>query len=129
MNIQVQNISDVSPDEASKVWEGEILLESLCDSSVLDSLCVKTIEEIQDDDGLWHVYHVVCGEDQVSSMGAFLQDGPWFVHFLNGDEIAVVFKDAYFKFLHTDIETIEKVKEHSRTLGVPEEELNFFIEN
>lgn len=113
----------------SAVWEGEILLESLRDSTVLDTLCVKTIEEIQDDEGVWHVYRVLCTEGQVSSLGAFLQDGPWFIHFLNGERIAVVFKDAYFKFLHTDTETIEKVKEYSRTLGIPEDELNFFIEN
>lgn len=110
-------------------WKGEILLESLRDTSLIDTLRVNSVEEIQDDDGIWHVYHVSVEESQIVEIGAFIKEGPWFIHFLNGEETIVVFKDALFKFLHTDMETINNVKEHGRSLGIPEEELDFSIKN
>lgn len=108
-------------------WKGEILLESLSDTSILDTIDVERIEELSDDDGVWHVYHVALEEHFVGSIGAFLKDGPWFIHFGDGKETIVAFKDAYFKFLDTDNETINEVKEYGRKLQIPEEELNFTV--
>jgi hypothetical protein len=110
-------------------WKGEILLESLSDVSLLDTLDVERIEEIKDDDGLWHVYHISLEEDRIASVGPLLKEGPWFIHFGNGEEIIVLFKDALFKFLQKDKDTIEKVKEHGRERHIPEEELNFSVES
>ncbi len=108
-------------------WKGEILLESLNDSSLLNTLQVDSIQEINDDDGLWHVYHVSLEEVQMGNVGSYLKEGPWFIHFGNGKEICVVFKDAYFQFLNTDTETIDRVKEYGRKMYVPEEELQFTL--
>jgi hypothetical protein len=106
-------------------WKGEILLESLSDTSLLDTLKVDSIEEIKDDDGVWHVYKVSLEESQIEDAGPFLKEGPWFIHFWNTEEMIVVFKDAYFRFLHTDKKGIQDVREYGRKMNIPEEELVF----
>jgi hypothetical protein len=106
-------------------WKGEILLETLSDASLLDTLTIESIEELRDEDGLWHNYHVVVKDYQIASLGSFLKDGPWFMHFENEDQTVVVFKDRYFTFLTADQEAANKAKEHGRTLDIPEEEMQF----
>lgn len=108
-------------------WKGEILLESLKNPSVLDALHVESAQEIEDEDGLWHVYTVSLKEDQIATLGAFLKDGPWFMHFVNEEKTAVVFKDACFVVLDNDQESIKKIKEHARSLCIPEEELRLTV--
>jgi hypothetical protein len=110
---------------SSMKWKGEILLESLHDSRLLDTLHIDSIEEIQDDDGLWHVYCVSLEEPQIAALGVSIKEGPWFIHFTKGEEMIVVFKDAYFKFSTTDRGSIEKVREHGRKMHIPEEEMQF----
>ena len=108
-------------------WKGEVLLESLEDPKVLDTLQVDSVQEITDQDGIWHVCTVIVTNDQLKTVSSYLKDGPWFMHFGNGKETAVVFKDTVFTFSSSDRETLEKVKECARKLHIPEEELNFSI--
>lgn len=108
-------------------WKGEILLETLSDASVLDALSVARVEEIRDADGLWHNYHVSVKEAEIAILGAFLKDGPWFMHFVRDRETAVVFKNAFFVFSEEDEETRRQVKEYAKALRIPEEELQFAV--
>jgi hypothetical protein len=109
----------------STKWKGEILLESLSDTSLLDTFDIERIEEIKDNDGVWHIYHVLVREDQIASLASVIKDGPWFIHFQNTEEMIVVFKNAHFRFFRNNEKSIQDVKEYGRKMYIPEEELAF----
>lgn len=108
-------------------WKGEILLETLNDASLLDMVAIESVEEIQDEDGLWHNYHVSVKEDQIASLGSFLKDGPWFMHFGKEDQTVVVFKNRNFIFHNDDERAIQEVKEYAKLMHIPDEELQFGV--
>jgi hypothetical protein len=49
------------------------------------------------------------------------------MHFWNGNEVIAVFKDKSFEFMYDRKETWKSAVEHGRSLGIPEEQLNFVV--
>lgn len=107
-----------------KVYEGTIIKESLKNASILDDL--RIISEWQDED--WHLYKVEVGEEYFERLSSALLDGPWYMHFWNGNDIAVVFKSRVFHIKANDRTTWSLAVEYGKSLGIPESQLDFLIE-
>ncbi len=108
------------------VYKGIIIENSLRDTSILASLT----KEKSWVDGDWKLHSVLVSPNQITQISQALADGPWYTHFwIPGEKtIKVVFRDRVFDIDSTKKETWKTALEYGRTLGIPEEQLDFPIE-
>lgn len=108
-----------------KSYQGTIIENSLLNKSVLKDLNILKTYQMED----WLLHDVLVNEEQVEKLGKFLRDGPWYMHFWedNRDDIVVVFKDKNFRIKHSNRETWREAIEHGKTIGIPEEQLDFLV--
>lgn len=114
-----------------KSYLGTIIKESLSDDIALTFFTVKKIEETDDEiiEDRWHIYYVEAQKENIEKLSSYIKEGPWYAHFWNDTEMIVVFKNKVFAFLREDRESYVSVKEHGRSLGIPEEQLDFVIKD
>lgn len=103
---------------------GTIIENSLVDTSIVSKLTIT--RTWYDDD--WLLHDVLVDEAVAEGLGIYLKDGPWYMHFYAGDSVLVVFKDRIFHIRHSQKETWNEALAYGRTLGIPEEQLDFQIE-
>lgn len=106
--------------------KGTIIENSLQDKSILDRLQIE--KTWQDDD--WVLHDVLVDEDVVQTIGQYLSDGPWYIHFWEEgkDDVLVVFKTKIFHIKYSDKTTWIEAVMHGRSIGIPDEQLDFEIE-
>jgi len=103
--------------------KGIIIENSLDDLDALGQLQVEDTRQ----EGDWTVHTVTAPHTQIPDIARCLKDGPWYMHFWDseGDELIVVYKTRTFRASRTDPATLEGAKAHGRSIGIPEEELDF----
>ena len=107
-------------------YQGTIVENSLADTSVLSQL--KVLKSWSS--GKWKLHRVTATKEQVRSIGTFLADGPWYIHFWadNREDVVVVFKEKIFFIKHSDKSTWKEAVSYGKLLGIPEEQLDFLID-
>lgn len=106
--------------------KGVIIENSLKDKSIItEAEIIRTWE-----DGSWKLREVKIAREWAEKLGAYLDDGPWYLHFWEpgSDEVLVVFKDKNFWIKHSDKNTWDEVLEYGKSIGIPEEQLDFPID-
>ena len=103
---------------------GTIVENSLANKSVLVDL--QIVKTRTDED--WILHDVVINESQIESIQKSLSEGPWYVHFWEGDNIVVVYKDKIFNIQKSDTSTWSEAIQYGKNLSIPEEQLDFLSE-
>lgn len=80
-------------------------------------------------DGSWTLHNVFVDEETALKIGNYLADGPWYIHFwkTGDDNVLVVFKNKNFWIKHSDKSTWTEAVSHGKSMGIPEEQLDFLI--
>jgi hypothetical protein len=107
-------------------YKGIIIEESLENPDFLKD--IKIVENTVSEDGEWHMYTVVVSIENLEQLTQNLKDGKWYAHFWNERDVIAVFKGKMFKFNFDDKSTWKDVLVYGRSLGVPEEQLDFPID-
>jgi len=108
------------------MFVGTIIGESLQNPEFVKSL--KIIEQHYDQDSDWHLYKVEVTRDQIEEISKSLDEGTWYAHFWNGDDVVVAFKNITFEFSHKDQKSWLPAVNYGKSLGIPGEQLNFPID-
>ncbi|MBP9771596.1 MAG: hypothetical protein KBD16_01585 [Candidatus Pacebacteria bacterium] len=106
--------------------KGTIIENSLRDTSILDQVKIEKTWR----DGDWILHNVLVDEDTALNVGQYLSDGSWYIHFWESgkDNVLVVFKDRVFRIKYSDKTTWVDAVKHGRSIGIPDEQLDFQIE-
>lgn len=114
---------------------GIVMQESLLDKGVLDRLQIvgtETVdagEPVADQPHRWTLLHFEAAAQEAGALAEALQTalaaGPWYVDFVVGDEHIVVFSDAVFGYLRRDAGEAQRARDHGRTHGLPESQLDW----
>lgn len=105
------------------MFKGTIIQNSLADKSILDK--VKIVKTWQDKD--WTLHDVLVEENQLEELQKSLADGPWYMNFWKGNDMKVVYKDKIFDIKISDKSTWMDAISHGKSIGIPEEQLDFLI--
>ncbi len=105
------------------MYKGTIVENSLVDKNVLNK--VEIIKTWKDED--WVLHDVLVKEAQLEELGKSLSDGPWYMNFWipDGDDMKVVYKNKIFDLKMSDKSTWVEAMEYGRSIGIPEEQLDF----
>lgn len=106
------------------MWSGTIIEQSLVDTNILQLLNVTK----KWTSGKWVLYDVAVEEDVVPLIQKSLGDGPWYVHLWKDSDMFVIFKGGVFKVSRYDTSTWREAIKHGRSIGIPEEQLDFLTE-
>lgn len=117
------------------MYKGSIISESLKEPSFINKLKVYRVKIGEEDEeiprenriGRWHLYWVEVSEDEIKEISKELKEG-WYAHFWQNKKVIVIFKDKRFKIDFDNKETWKEVLEYGKSLGIPEEQLDFPIE-
>jgi hypothetical protein len=107
-------------------YKGIIIEESLENVNVLRD--AQIIKNTVSEDGEWRMYTVLVSPEYLEQLAQNLKDGTWYAHFWNGRDVIAVFKGKTFRFNFDDKSTWEETLAHGRSLGIPEEQLDFPID-
>lgn len=113
-----------------KEYKGIIIEESLEDRSVLDGLNVLSVKEEVDMDSSydkWHLYTIQVSRDEIEQLQRYLKQG-WYMHFWKGRDVIVVYRDKMFELNFDDKATWKDAVEYGKSLGIPDEQLDFLID-
>jgi len=112
-------------------YKGTIIQESLKDDRQLNDFEIVRFRVTKDDNpsDRWHLFTVMATEDDIKKLSSNLKEEKWYAHFWNGDDIIAVFPNKIFNFKHSDKFTWTEAVEHGKSLGIPEEQLDFLIED
>jgi hypothetical protein len=108
------------------LYKGTVVENSLKDTSILEQLTVEKRWESDD----WALDSVLVREDQILALAASLDDGPWYIHLWQEgqDDVVVIFKDKTFIIKRSNISTWADAVAYGKSIGIPEEQLDFVIE-
>lgn len=108
------------------MFKGIIIENSLTDKNILNDLDIENTWQ----DGDWTLHSVKVTENQILKLSKSLADGPWYIHLweTGKDEIRVIFKDKIVTISSTDKSTWEEAISYGKSIGIPEEQLDFPVE-
>ncbi|URZ03354.1 hypothetical protein [Clostridium felsineum] len=112
----------------SKEYIGIVVEESLDDNRILNKLEVKKIHVTGHTNPIdrWHMYEVNVSKEEIEELSKhIIQD--WYMHFWKKSEIIAIFKDKTFEFNYENKETWKSVLDYGRSIGIPDEQLDFPI--
>lgn len=109
-----------------KLYKGVIVEESLKDKSILTDLNILEVEVSEDDE--WHMYTVLVPQEFFEILSKSIDDGTWYAHFWKDRDVVAVFKNKIIPFNFDDKSTWGEVLQHGRSIGIPEEQLDFIID-
>jgi len=111
-----------------KEYIGIIVEESLDDNRILNNLDFRklqiTVNENPSD--RWHMYEVNVSKNEIEELSKHII-GNWYMHFWKGTQIIAVFKGKAFEFNYEKKDTWNEVLKYSRSINIPEEQLDFPI--
>ena len=113
-------------------WKAGIISESLEEPSILNEYDVYQAriskrEELIDEHGSkgrWHLYWVDATDKQTEALSREIKKG-WYAHFWNGQTLLAVFQRKGFEFHAEDKSTWKEAIEYGKSVGIPEEQLDF----
>ncbi|HWS28511.1 MAG TPA: hypothetical protein VN512_00200 [Clostridia bacterium] len=108
---------------------GIVVEEALDDNLLINSLAVQSVritghKRRQD---RWHLYEVKVSLDEIDQLAKHVTDN-WYIHFWKDSKIVALFKDHRFEFDYDIAETWKEVLEYGRSIGIPDEQLDFPIQ-
>lgn len=105
--------------------KGTIIENSLQDKSILDALKIEKTWHAGD----WILHDVLVDESQIEKIRESLLDAPWYIHFWEPgqDKVIVIFKNKTFEILHSDKSTWIDAIQYGKSIGIPEEQLDFIV--
>lgn len=105
--------------------KGIVVENSLRDQSILNR--INVVRSWEDED--WKLHEVDVSKEQAEEFSKYLNDDPWYVHFWepDSDDILVIFKNKIFTIKHSQKETWADAVEYGKSLGIPEEQLDFIV--
>lgn len=111
------------------MYEGTIVEESLTDSRFLNGLeqVSVRITNAEDPASRWHLWQVRVTREQIAELREQLAPGAWYAHFWQGNEVVAVFRGREFAFDRDRRDTWEEAIAHGRSVGIPDEQLDFVI--
>ena len=78
-------------------------------------------------DGNWGIYGIKIEgsnlENVISEIQENMKLGTWYIHFYNGKDLIVVFKDKVFR-IGLDKSTWKEMFDYGKSLNIPEDQLN-----
>lgn len=105
------------------MYKGTIVRESVSDRSYLASLKTYFVSESED----WHLHKVAVTRAEIENVARILEDGPWYADFYDEERTVVVFRNKVFEFASGDEEAAKPALNYGRSLGIPEDQLDFHI--
>ena len=104
-------------------YRGTIIESSLIDNTILDE--VEVLKKYSS--GSWTLYDVLVPGELLETIGSYLVDGPWYMHFWREgeDDVYVVFKKRLFKVKASKQETWKEYKNYGISVGIPKKQLMF----
>lgn len=112
-----------------KEYVGYVVEESLDDNRILNGLQVieLRITGEPDPDKRWHICKIAANGPEIEKLWHHLKDR-WYMHFWKGENIAVYFKGNKFDLFGRYKSTWSSAIEYGKSIGIPEEQLDFPIE-
>ena len=112
-----------------QLYSGIIIEEALDDNLLINNLMIEKvcITEHENRQDRWHMYQVKISLDKINELAGHIIDD-WYIHFWNGSDIIALFTgNRRFRFNYDNKETWEEVLEYGRSIGIPDEQLDFPI--
>ncbi len=80
--------------------------------------------------GSWRLYQILIDRQAALKFGSLLEEGPWYVHFWEpgSDQVIAVFRDKVFTIQYSKQETWTEAVAYGKSIGIPEEQLDFLIQ-
>lgn len=105
------------------MYKGTIIENSLSNKGILG----KVIIEKRYTSGDWVLYNVYLNENMIPELSESLDAGPWYIHLWKqgSGEVNVIFKNKIFKIQYSDKSTWINAIEYGKSIGIPEEQLDF----
>lgn len=112
----------------NKTYTGIIVEEGIIDNRIINQFKVNAVQITghRNPSDRWHMYEVIAAEEEIFDLAKYMVDG-WYAHFWNGDTVIAIFKNRYFKFMHSDRNTWADVLSYGKEIGISEEQLDFPI--
>src|SRR5437667_10672928 len=111
-------------------YTGTIVQESLSDDRILNEIEIidfKVTKEENPSDR-WHLFTVKITKEQIQKLSNYLKPEKWYAHFWSGDNVVAIFPNKIFKFKHSNKSTWKDAVNYGKSIGIPEEQLDFIIE-
>ncbi len=102
-------------------YRGTVVKESLKDPTILKGMMVMGHKIVGSPGDSWDLVSVSASLAEVAKLKYYINDGPWYAHFWNDEELIVVFKDKVFT-------NVNEAVEYGRSIGIPLEQLDFIKE-
>lgn len=111
-------------------YTGTIVEESLEDNRILNDFEIMKIRisEEENPEDRWHLYTVKITQEEVSKLSQQMKSG-WYAHFWRSKDVIAVFKDRIFAFNYDNKSSWKEVVEYGLSVGIPEKQLDFVIED
>lgn len=113
------------PSEGRQVYRGKVVENSLHDKKILEDVKITKTYPVED----WTLHDILIGGEKIDKLGAYIADGPWYIHLWQEgkDDVIVVFKDKNFKIKYSDKSTWKEAIEYGKSKGIPVGQLDFAI--
>lgn len=114
-----------------KDYKGTIVEESLEDNRILNSVEITGFRISKDEvpSDRWHLYTVKVSKEDIQKISKYIKPGKWYMHFWKNRDVIAVFRDKVFEFNYDDKSTWKEAVAYGRSIEIPEEQLDFIIEN
>lgn len=75
----------------------------------------------------WHLLTVEASEKVIEKLAEYIKPEKWYAHFWNGEDVIAVFPKKVFRFKFSDKSTWKETIEYGKSIGIPEKQLDFLI--
>jgi len=106
-------------------YKGIVVEESLEDKNILQDMEILSTS-VSETLG-WHICTVLASKKNFEKFSKTIKNGKWYAHFWNGRDVVVIFYAKTFQFNFDDKSTWKPVLHYGRSLGIPDEQLDFPI--
>lgn len=109
---------------------GTIIEESLEDNRVLNDIEIISFRISKDESpqDRWHLYKAKVSKEDIEKLSKYIKSGKWYMHFWGGTDVIAVFRGKTFEFNYTDKATWKDAVDYGRSVGIPDEQLDFKID-
>jgi hypothetical protein len=107
------------------LYKAIIVENSLADKSILAKIKIQDTRQ----DGDWTLHDALVSKEQIPDFVKALAPGPWYIHLWQSgsDDVIVVFREKIFTIKHSDKSTWTDAVAYGKSIGIPEEQLDFLI--
>jgi hypothetical protein len=112
-------------------FKGTIVQESLVDDRVLNDFKIVKfrVTDAEKPEDRWHLFTFNADEKQIEKLSKQLKYA-WYAHFWqpNHNDMIVIFQNKLFRIKYKDKSTWKEAVEYGKSMNIPDEQLDFLIE-